>query len=219
MFKLKFTVVSVSFVFLVTLTGCASNTKLTKFPDCAGENCFKVAHDTTLPSTVNEIFSTSLQVQNYIFFIQSAPQKILTIEPNSIYVVGADNSLLNISVQNNISANSDISIPPGGNFKVADATEIIFTKTPKDEKPKNKTDQWLWNRALFSKCTMFECVNEVFLSKSGNFKLYYFENSKDKISEAYIFNNKNRDEFIYIYGERINFDEFTSIVTSIEIKQ
>lgn len=218
MIRFMLSVVLALFVFLTTLSGCASNPKLTKFPDCTGENCFKVAQDTTLPFTANVTFPVSLQVKKYFFSIQSSPKKILALEPNSIYVVGEDNSIINISVQNNISANSDITIPSGGNFKVADATEIIFTKTPKDEKPKNKTDQWLWDRALFSKCSMLENVNEIFLSKSENFKLYYFENSKDKIAEAYIFNSKNRDEFIYIYGERIGFKNFINTVNSIKMK-
>ena len=212
-FKLSFVLIS-----LIFLAGCASNSKLTKFPDCAGENCFKVAQDTALPSTADVTFPATLQVNNYIFSLQSSPKKILALEPNSVYVVAEDDSIINITVQNKISANEEITIPPGGKLKVADATEIIFTKTPKDKKTTNESDLWLWDRALFSKCSMLKNVNEIHQAKSGRFKLYYFENIKDKISEAYIFDSKNRDEFIYIYGERIKFNKFINTITSVEMK-
>ncbi len=214
----KFYVI-VFLLFFATLSGCASNTKLTTYPECEGLGCSQKAALVSWPET-GTTNNHPIRIERFEIELPSNPRNMIHHWDGDLSLTFENNKFISFTFSKTL-VEENIKYPKNADYSIADSYEIIFEETIKSNRPRNKSDLWFWERAMFLKGEIFNGKNSILLAKKENLKIYFWE-SKAPGPEggyfAWVFDSKRRDSYMRIFAQDMNFSDFKKIIGSIKTK-
>ena len=104
---------------------------------------------------------------------------------------------------------------PKSDLTVAERTEIIFTRTPKDREPVDKENKIAWRLTLLGKAAILEGARQVVRFNKNGFTFYVLSGAKGPYPiDAYVVDEDAKDRVIILQGN-MDMDNFLTVLGSI----
>lgn len=176
-------------------------------PTCDSPACFIVATPITSPSAMDKDI-IPVRYKTVWLNISKNPESIGIGDTVATFRYGKNRIVLGIL------RNEDL-LQPESDLSVAERTEIIFTKTPKDKEPIDKKNRTAWRLALLAKTEILKGAHQVARFNKNGFTFYVVSGVKGPYPiDAYVVDDEAKNRIVIVQGN-VQMEQFLSILGSI----